>query len=286
LRASTQQPLERRKTALTLIKRGSLTKAGKEAAAEGQREYQKLVDRFDGKVHLSRGRAAAVNARLKLSQGSKPRPADILGVPNRLVKPTRKGNTTTSRKTSKDEAVSGSEAEGDAGETVTTFDLLGEAREQEKTEPTISTRTLACNGLGRRGKRKSTSDSDATRSKRPEKPQPHTNARKQSKKRNTVRVSRARLLELAVRYKDNHNQFHAQQQVDDSTSTKDVPEGEFEIEQIMCSDVDGALLVKWAGYERPSWEPTSSIPVGARNSYLHQGHVELVEYLALLDVAC
>ena len=65
-----------------------------------------------------------------------------------------------------------------------------------------------------------------------------------------------------------------------------MPDGEFEIEQLLCSDTDETLLVKWAGYDQPSWEPASAIPVGAQDSYHLQGRVELREYLALLDVAC
>ena len=53
-----------------LVKGTRLTGAGRKAAARGQEEYQELVDRFEGRVHLSRGRPAAANARLKL--GSRP----------------------------------------------------------------------------------------------------------------------------------------------------------------------------------------------------------------------
>ena len=65
-----------------------------------------------------------------------------------------------------------------------------------------------------------------------------------------------------------------------------VPEGEYEIEQILCSDSDGTLLVKWVGFGKPSWEPVAAIPAGAREAYGRQGHVKLMEYLALLEVAC
>ena len=102
------------------------------------------------------------------------------------------------------------------------------------------------------------------------------------------RVPRARLLELAARYKKNHDRF-CEQDADeggDGATSPNVPEGEFEIEQLMCSDADGAVLVKWAGHDRPSWEPASAIPATARDSYAKQGRVKLREYLALLDVAC
>ena len=62
-------------TPAPLIKGNRLTGTGRKAAARGEEEYQELVCRFDGRVHLSRGRPAAVNARLKLISGpSRSRP--------------------------------------------------------------------------------------------------------------------------------------------------------------------------------------------------------------------
>jgi hypothetical protein len=269
-----------------LVTRGRLTRAGTNATAQGQQEYQKLVDRFDGKVHLSRGRASAANARLKLSQSSKPTSASVPRIPKRLAKRIRKGATGPSRKTSEDETASEPVPESDAGATVPTTELVGEAREEKKTESALP---KTANDPGRRGKKRE--KSEPSEAKKPETPQPTTKARKQKTKPGKsldARVPRARLLELATRYKDNRDQFRAQKQTDDDVdaSAAAVPEGEFEIEQLLCSDADGALLVKWAGYDQPSWEPASSIPVCARDFYLHQGRVGLMEYLALLDVAC
>jgi hypothetical protein len=103
--------------------------------------------------------------------------------------------------------------------------------------------------------------------------------------KNRARVPRARLLVLAARYKTNHDRVRAQRQ-EEADGGGAVPEGEYEIEQILCSDSDGALLVKWGGYAKPSWEPVTAIPAGAREAYGRQGHVELREYMSLLDVAC
>ena len=62
-------------TPAPLVKGNRLTGTGRKAAARGEEEYQELVCRFDGRVHLSRGRPAAVNARLKLISGpSRSRP--------------------------------------------------------------------------------------------------------------------------------------------------------------------------------------------------------------------
>ena len=69
-------------------------------------------------------------------------------------------------------------------------------------------------------------------------------------------------------------------------SDEPVPEGEFEIEQLLCSDTDGAVLVKWVGHEVPTWEPPAAMPAATREAYRRQGRVELQEYLALLNVAC
>ena len=181
--------------------------------------------------------------------------------------------------------------EGDGG----AVKLVGEARLERGKESTLPTahngkRELA-NGsagssghLGKREQIKHDSSETASPTK-PKKPQPTINARKRERKigqTTGARVPRAILLALAARYKDNHEQFRVQQQADDGG----VPEGEFEIEQLLCSDADGALLVKWAGYDQPSWEPATAIPTGARESYLRQGRVELREYVALLDAAC
>lgn len=102
----------------------------------------------------------------------------------------------------------------------------------------------------------------------------------------------ARLLELAARYKATHDQFQSPQQdagnSSDTSSESDepVPEGEFEIEQLLCSDTDGAVLVKWVGHEVPTWELAAAMPAATCEAYRRQGRVELWEYLALLDVAC
>jgi hypothetical protein len=105
--------------------------------------------------------------------------------------------------------------------------------------------------------------------------------------RNRGRVQRARLLELAARYKASHQRFQAQQQADsDSDADDDVPEGEFEVEFVLCSDHDGTLLVKWAGFDLPSWEPAAAIPDAIRETYRRAGRVELRDYLALIEVAC
>lgn len=53
-----------------LVKGARLTGEGHKAAARGEAEYQQLVNRFEGHVHLSRGRPAAANARLKLLASS------------------------------------------------------------------------------------------------------------------------------------------------------------------------------------------------------------------------
>ena len=46
---------------------GHLTQQGKEAADRGEEEYQELLQQFKGKPHYSRGRTAAVKARLAVS---------------------------------------------------------------------------------------------------------------------------------------------------------------------------------------------------------------------------
>jgi hypothetical protein len=49
-----------------LLKNGKLTVAGKVAADTGDREYDQLVNSFGGYIHLSKGRPAAVKARIAL----------------------------------------------------------------------------------------------------------------------------------------------------------------------------------------------------------------------------
>ncbi len=59
-------------TAKKLISaRGRMTKAGKDAANEGEKEYQELVASMEGQLHLSKGRPSAVKARLKMSPTKK-----------------------------------------------------------------------------------------------------------------------------------------------------------------------------------------------------------------------
>ena len=112
-------------------------------------------------------------------------------------------------------------------------------------------------------------------------------AKKRTRLSKRKEVTRKRLHQLAKRYKDNHDRFVASQAADDSGGAEpDVPEGEFEIEQLLCTDADGSLLIKWAGCDQPSWEPGSAIPASCRNAYESEGSVELREYLALLAVAC
>jgi len=48
-----------------------LTRAGKDAADDGEKEYQQLVASFEGRVHLSKGRSSAVKARLKMTPKKK-----------------------------------------------------------------------------------------------------------------------------------------------------------------------------------------------------------------------
>ena len=92
---------------------------------------------------------------------------------------------------------------------------------------------------------------------------------------------------VAARYKANHDRLQQQEgNSSDTESDEPVPEGEFEIEQLLCSDTDGAVLVKWAGHEVPTWEPPAAMPAASREAYRRQGLVELREYLALLNVAC
>ena len=147
-----------------------------------------------------------------------------------------------------------------------------EEEEEETEEPTLPSQ---------RKRRRKPDPSKAATARLCQKPQ-KTQQRQPTGKRPEVvrgaRVPRARLLELAARYKDIHDRF--------KTDGTGVPEGDFEIEQLLCSDADGALLVKWAGYDVPSWEPESAIPTDARNAYLREGRVALREYLALLEAAC
>jgi hypothetical protein len=103
------------------------------------------------------------------------------------------------------------------------------------------------------------------------KPIPSAGKRKRKERK---KVPRARLLDLAARYKANHEQFQSlQQQVPNDV-------------ELLCSGADGAVLVKWAGHEVPTWEPAAAIPAATREDYRRQGRVELREYMALLEVAC
>ena len=104
------------------------------------------------------------------------------------------------------------------------------------------------------------------RSQQKAKPSPRAGKRKRKKK---IKAPRARLLDLAARYKANHDQFQAMQQqlVPDAVA---VPEGEFEIEQLLCSDEMGQ---SWSSGPRgahmgavnrdPDHRPRSLPPSGA-----------------------
>ena len=416
---------------MPLVKGARITGEGHKAAARGEEEYQELINRFEGHVHLSRGRPAAANARLKLSSRPShvpaPRGRSIPSVPQSTSSnpsvPGPQSSPSVPRSTSSshrgatvpppprdDEFTFLSESEdsraadeadghGPGGQPDVTVrveakapviavqvprvrsakeacgpgrkgtsgrsdkapgDAGGPVGRVEEGEAPVARPPVECHGgqknlktgvqqsrkrrptKSRKRRRKSKqesglsaskaagrgdaaagggtggrvrealgkvvvpvvqkktscqSDGGAAKRQQPRKPQsatmtdPDPKGRKQgggpsSWTKNRARVTRARLLDLAARYKTNHERVRAQQRQEEADGGGAVPEGEYEIEQILCSDSDGTLLVKWVGFGKPSWEPVAAIPAGARKAYGRQGHVKLVEYLALLEVAC
>ena len=310
---------------MPLVKGARLTGEGHKAAARGEAEYQQLVNRFEGHVHLSRGRPAAANARLKLlassssarrrSSGS--RPMGSAPVPTgrrRIATPPPRDDELASPSDSD----SDSDSPGEAGDPIgqpskvqpeaPVFVVQGQharaGREygpEQKKESALSASKAAGRGGGTGGrvhealgkvvapvvrkKQSCQSDGGAAKRQQPRRPRPATVTDSDPKERkwrgdppfrtkNRSRVPRARLLVLAARYKTNHDRVRAQRQ-EEADGGGAVPEGEYEIEQILCSDSDGALLVKWVGFGKPSWEPVAAIPAGAREAYGRQGHVEL-----------
>jgi hypothetical protein len=75
---------------LSLVKNGKLTVDGKVAADTGDCEYDQLVHSFGGYIHLSRGRPAAVRARIAL-KGSSDQRIDTL-IPNNVTLGPTKSN--------------------------------------------------------------------------------------------------------------------------------------------------------------------------------------------------
>ena len=389
-----------------LVEGTRLTAAGRKAASRGEQEYQELARRFEGRVHLSRGRPAAANARLKLSAGPSsgrrpqsrrhrapppPAPQDDeltfnsedseADTPGPVGQPEvprmRAGEEGCGRKQTPGRSDPKRQGDSPAGGTVgrgqggleegntgssaprsshrrappppqddefafDDSDATGEADDhpspavvQAKANAQIPRVRAAEEDCGRkdtkrevdpvaggsvgrvqgpeegktpvapvarprapakecRQKRKSgQSGGGPAKRQQPRKPRPVPTPEPQERKRrgelpskSRARVPRARLLDLAARYKANHDKAVSRQRQEEADGGDNaVPEGEFEIEQVMASDGDGALLVKWVGYDKPSWEPTAAVPAGAREAYNRQGPVELREYLALLDVA-
>jgi hypothetical protein len=101
---------------------------------------------------------------------------------------------------------------------------------------------------------------------------------RRKRKNKQVKVQFKRIRQLANRYKSNHDEFSS------VTCTEEIQEGEYEIEQILCSD-GTQVLVKWAGYPLPTWEPVDAMLTTSISLYQDQGIVSIVEYVALLDSA-
>ena len=344
-------------TPAPLVQGSRLTEPGRQAAARGEQEYQDLVHRFEGCVHLSRGRPAAANARLKLisassssrpssqstprarrrcaaeppppppddqdlqvsflseSESEEPAPGDaggpvgqvqaseeekssIVTVPRARApeKPGKSGQSEPDAGAAKlqqdDERASivtplacAPEKEGNSGQSAR---AAGAAKLPEEVSLRASIVTVPRAPETECGQKDPETGVQHPRKHRAVATEPRKRRRKSPQEpRNRGRVQRARLLELAARYKASHQRFQAQQQADsDSDADDDVPEGEFEVEFVLCSDHDGTLLVKWAGFDLPSWEPAAAIPDAIRETYRRAGRVELRDYLALIEVAC
>jgi hypothetical protein len=100
--------------------------------------------------------------------------------------------------------------------------------------------------------------------------------KKKSRRNKKRKVSRCRILELSARYKRNHDEVHA------SVMDTDLPEGEYEVEQILCNQGVYAL-VKWCVDPCPTWEPISSLQQEIIHYYESHGQVDLREYDAVLN---
>ena len=86
------------------------------------------------------------------------------------------------------------------------------------------------------------------------------------------------LYRLSERYKKN-----AQEQAS-MVELTNVPEGEFVINQLLCTN-GGDVLVCWEGDSLlPTWEPVASIPAATWEFYQKQGEITLEQYAQLLDL--
>jgi hypothetical protein len=85
------------------------------------------------------------------------------------------------------------------------------------------------------------------------------------------------IIQLLARYKRNYDEVHS------SAMGTDVPENEYEVEQILCNQ-DKYALVKWRIDPCPTWEPISSLQQEIIYYDESQGQVDLREYDAVLNV--
>ena len=87
-----------------------------------------------------------------------------------------------------------------------------------------------------------------------------------------------RVQQIAKQYQRN---FKKAKQATDSETSDPIPEGHYHVEQVLC-DFEGSCLVKWFGYNQPTWEPLANMGDNMVDVYNEQGAITLAEYSAWL----
>jgi hypothetical protein len=271
----------------SLIKNGELTVAGKSAANNGEREYEQLIDSFGGYSHLSQGRPAAVKARIALKGSNSKFNADIPIDRSSSLAPMANNVVITSMTTTYTKATKVSTS---SVRTRSTVQLRGAKINKTRCSLTTSRSSIDTKAsnpkdeLGGNVHQIQSKQANAQKRKIESNCKSHNNKilkpNRRKRKNKQVKVPLKRIRQLAARYKSNHDEFSS------VTYTEEIEEGEYEIEQILCSDGTCAqVLVKWALYPLPTWEPVDAMLTTSISLYQDQGIVSLVEYVALLDSA-
>jgi hypothetical protein len=293
-RSSTKLIGSRRRTKTTtkaLLVDGKLTTFGRKAADTGELEYQDLCDRFEGKTHLSKGRPAAVKAKLALDTSKShtgdgpyhnvlPTVLDCAGI-NEVQETnsesvhtyvvTRLERTRLKRKKTVNVSTSKQPKRQTGSVLKHTQDPRAPAAGEDvpKSKGASPVKTTNCN---------ESNNVVPENSKHKENPKKEKSPKKTKSRRNKKsKVLRCRILQLLARYKYNHDEVHS------SVMDNDIPEGEYEVEQILCNQDDVYVLVKWRVDPCPTWEPFSSFQQEIIHYYESQGRVDLREYDAVLN---
>ena len=235
--------------------RGRMTKAGKDAADQGETEYQELVASMEGKLHLSKGRPSAVKARLKMSPKKKKQTQTKT---KKRCSPRQKVDSKQKEKEKEEEEEE--EKEKKEEEEKEEKEEKEEEEKEEKEEKEMEEKEME----------EEEDETEQEEEETEEEAQERQHERKQ-------RSSSPLLASLARRYRKNH--LIAKRW----PVPGELPTGEYVPEQIMCHSGD-SVLVGWVGYnEPPTWEHVSGMPDATVRLYERQGKVSLATYCKVLD---